>query len=506
MKRLLLIITLVGLGISSIYSQSKPITPVINASGKFKKAYEDIPEGTQCTFRNVVRLKRIPKDSYMEPVQAVVIINNMQKAIPLNSLGVIEFDYDKNSFWYVAQIQSGLLKYYENKGIKASLRSDQEKEGMEYIKQLRNSRMIYEDDALQDYLQCMLLSIYPSESLLPINVNPEVYVISGTDPDMFMLGNGALFVTTGMLSILDNEDELYGMMARTVAHYMFDDALITIQKNISRAKRAAFWGAVADGVTAATEAYLYEKNDYYEPGIVFATNDLVQTLINDNINRRMGIDFSEAQEIQADYYASLFLNKVNRDVNALPSALNKVYAYYNAQIDKSVIQKYGSYGYLTKQIEKLGEFKPTTTDRVYCKRICGVISYVSGMNYYNKNYSKAKKIALLNIDNQTASPEDYIMAARCTMKISNTPESINECRAYLDKADEISPVINLNICKMKILLLLRENKQIDAVDLLQQYQSHLVNMYQQPHNKSDDEWIASEQTWVQKQLDRINIM
>lgn len=103
-----------------------------------------------------------------------------------------------------------------------------------------------------------------------------------------------------MLTTLDTEEELYAVLSREVAHYVLDHAIITVNKNMARVKRAEFWGAVMDGVVAATEDYLYERYDYYVPGLIFTTNGVVQALINDNIMNRMGLDYSDKQEEEAD--------------------------------------------------------------------------------------------------------------------------------------------------------------------------------------------------------------
>ena len=39
--------------------------------------------------------------------------------------------------------------------------------------------------------------------------------------------------------VSDNEEELYALMSREVAHYVMDHAVITINKNVARANRAA---------------------------------------------------------------------------------------------------------------------------------------------------------------------------------------------------------------------------------------------------------------------------
>lgn len=88
-----------------------------------------------------------------------------------------------------------------------------------------------------------------------------------------------------------------------------------------------------------------------------------------------------------------------------------------------------------------------------------------------------------------ACSDDYLMVARSIMKLSNSKESNAECLEYLNKADETSKITNVNICKMKILLLLRENKQADAVHLLHEYQDMLNAMYQQPYTQEDAQWL-----------------
>lgn len=92
----------------------------------------------------------------------------------------------------------------------------------------------------------MLLSIIPEKMAVLREGTPLVRVLKSPAPDMLMLGNDCLLVSTGMLTALDSEEELYAVMSREVAHYVLDHAIITVNKNIARAKRAQFWGAVAD--------------------------------------------------------------------------------------------------------------------------------------------------------------------------------------------------------------------------------------------------------------------
>ena len=99
--------------------------------------------------------------------------------------------------------------------------------------------------------------------------------------------------------------------------------------------------------------------------------------------------------------------------------------------------------------------------------------------------------------------DDYLMVARSLMKTQNTSDSNAECLLYLDKADLLSDVENVNITKTRILLMLRENMMINAVDMIKKYQAQLDVMYQQPHTEEDAEWIAAEHLWAKKLLERI---
>lgn len=506
MKRSILLLVFILIGCGFLFAQSKQLSPVVNIKGIFKKEYQGIKKGTPFVLQRVVKLKKAPEQG-VSRTQAVLIANGIQFGLPMNLFDMVELQPDdKNSFWQSKQLSNDLISYYEKKGYQEAMRKEQSQEANDYLKELEQSKLFYEDAAIEDYLQCLLLSIIPEQMAVNREGVPQIRVLKSPSPDMLMLANNCLLVSTGMLTTLDTEEELYAVLSREVAHYVLDHAIITVNKNIARARRAEFWGAVVDGVVAATEEYLYERYDYYVPGLIFTTNDVVQALVNDNIMNRMGLDYSEKQEEEADEVAVNFMNLMGKNKDALISALTKINEYYQRERDVEALSKYGIYGSLSKRLDKMGKAPAMQEDRNYLKKTSGVVSFEAAMQDYNKNYKEARRIAMKNIDNGMACSDDYLMVARSIMKLSNTKEANKDCMAYLDKADEVAKVTNLNICKMKILLLLRENKQMDAVDLLHQYQSLLDAMFQQPHSEEDGQWIAAEHTWAEKLLDRTYIM
>jgi Zn-dependent protease with chaperone function len=506
MKRSILFLSFILLGCSILFAQSTSLSPTVNIKGVFRKEYQGISKGTPFVLQRVVKLKNASEQG-VSRTQAVLIVNGVQLGLPMNMFDVVRLQPDdKNSFWQSRQLSNELITYYEKKGYQESLRKEQAQEANDYLRELEQSKLFYEDAAVEDYLQCLLLSIIPEQMAVKREGVPQIRVLKSPSPDMLMLANNCLLISTGMLTTLDTEEELYAILSREVAHYVLDHGMITVNKNIARARRAEFWGAVMDGVVAATEEYLTERYDYYVPGLIYVTNDVVQALVNDDIMNRMGLDYSAQQEREADRVAMAFMDIMGKNKEALVSALTKINTYYERQRDAVALSKYGIYGSLSKRLEKLGEAPVLEEDRNYLKKNSGVVSFEAAMLDYNKDYKESRRLAMKNIDNGMACSDDYLMVARSIMKLSNTPEANKECMSYLDKADEVAKVTNLNICKMRILLLLRENKQMDAVDLLHQYQSLLDAMFQQPHSEEDAQWIAAEHTWAEKLLDRTYIM
>lgn len=506
MKRLVLFLGLTILGFCSLWAfKSKPITPYLNIKGTVICDYGEINSGTPAMLLCVVKHKM--KEQGDEPYMVALLIDHDWKLIPLD-------DWQKyfrpdsvgeENFWKLEQLD--MAKYYDKKGMQEKLRREQKLEADQYISELEKTNLFYDDAAIEDYLQCALLDIFPQEQLIRREEGvPIVRILKSSAPDMMMLANHTLLVSTGMLAILDSEDELYALLSREVAHYINDHALITVAKNIARAKRAVFWGAVLDGVAAATELYLYDRYDYYEPGIVFATNDLIQTLVNQNIINRMGLDYSKEQELEADNVANRYMSCIGRHADALVSALHKLNDYYHREKDMEALDKYGAYGTLPERVSDMKISSPLPQDRIFLKRMRNVVSFEATMQDYNKLYNNSRRMAMKNINNQLAAADDYLLVARSLMKQSNTPESNEECWLYLEKADLVAEVKDVNVTKMKILLKLRTNEQIEAVALLKHYQSLLDILYQQPHTGEDAEWIVAERMWAEKLLERLYLI
>ncbi len=115
----------------------------------------------------------------------------------------------------MSYIQSeGLEQVAKHGWEEPELRAEVEQEYLE----LENSLEIYEDPLLQDYLNQLLLRIYPGELPERHTANLRVHLFNGSEPVSLGCSNGNIYLSTGLLSTLGSEAELMAMLAVEVAH------------------------------------------------------------------------------------------------------------------------------------------------------------------------------------------------------------------------------------------------------------------------------------------------
>lgn len=105
-----------------------------------------------------------------------------------------------------------------------------------------------------------------------------------------------------------------------------------------------------------------------------------------------------------------------------------------------------------------------------------------------------------------ASSDDYVVMAKCIMKQDNSAESNLKSWEMLKKAESLSEFSNVNISRQKILLLLRDNKQKDAVAEVNQYIQMLNDIKQTPHSETDELWLAKEYHWATTLMKQLYIL
>ncbi|MEG1562714.1 MAG: M48 family metalloprotease [Bacteroides sp.] len=501
MKRFLTLCLLVAIT-AGAYAQRAELSTDLCLRGTLNEAYESYPKGTPVALRKVIKLSKQNVESLNGVVMAVEV-EGVQRAIPVEALKQIDFaPASEQEFWQYIFLREGMYQHYESKGYRYDLRQDLAEESNKYLQDLAG--LYYEDAYIEDYVQAVFAQTTPPRIA---NKRPEVLslrLLKSTAPDAYMLPNGTMLISTGLLSTLDSQDELMAIIASEMAHYLLDHQVVNVGKAESRARRADFWGAVLSGVAEGVDQVLYDRCEYYVPGTSYVAAELVAALINTGTTTRLGMTYTRKQEKEADQIALDFLRFKHIDPAALASALTKIKNYSIAEHDYYNLSRYGNYAELDERIAKLGEVK-TLKSHPYLKAMSGVTTYNAILQQTSKRYESSARLAQKNIDNKVYSDDDYIILAKANMGLLNTPEANEQSLQLLHQAMKMSTTPNLNAYKQEILLLLRMNKQAQASDALKDYLDLIAKYQQQAGSGNEADWAAAEGSWAHKLLLRISL-
>ncbi len=219
---------------------------------------------------------------------------------------------------------------------------------------------------------------------------------------------------------------------------------------------------------------------------------------------RLGMKYKTGQETEADLIARQLLSFKGYNPDGLSSALSKITGYYNARQQRKNIIRYESIDLLQKRIEKAGKVE-NLSSYPYLKKMGDVVTFNASMYVENRRYRDAAQLIQKNIDNGFATAHDYILLVKAKMGLYNTEDVNEECLSLLDEAQRLAGSNpNLDICKQRILLLMRMDKQAKASHVLKEYLGLLSQYQMQGIAEEEKEWTDEEMSWAQQLLDKIS--
>ncbi|MEM6264608.1 MAG: M48 family metallopeptidase [Bacteroidota bacterium] len=290
--------------------------------GLLGKATENLNKEVRAGDR--LELRHIQKDQ--AGIFTVSLWANKQEVVTtLKRLERIEFEpADLYEFWKVQALRSGSYEQLARNGLQMNTRQGLAEEAFEYLQLLDNNAIRYEDEYLENYLNRLAYQIMPDDLDDGRPGRIRVKVVKDYIPNASMFPNGMMFITTGLLSILDSETELIAVMAHEIAHFAMDHAMLNINAAIKRQRSAEFWSGLATVVAAGAEAYMSAKNGRRFTGELTSGTSALASMIALQINVRMGLKYSREQELRADAGAVAVLNMIDVNPMALASALQKI--------------------------------------------------------------------------------------------------------------------------------------------------------------------------------------
>ena len=504
MKRLITLFVLNVLIITAGLAQprQKELSGLISVKGELNKSYQNIPAGTPLTILRVVERTNTSEDN---GIYYAVSINGMQETIPARKADIITFATPENDleFWQQIYLKNHLYEYFAKRDSRHNLRKEIDEECLAYLDQLEE--IAYEDDYIVSYVQGVFAK------LVTVNIDPNreehmnIRVIQSPDPDAYMLPNGTMLISTGLLCTLDSEDELAAVMATEIGHFVFDHQVENVYISERRAKRAAIWGTALAITADAAFDIGYWNDDNTAIGLGAAASiGSIASLLSINTIDRLGMQYKVKQEFMSDCIAKELLTFKGYNSNGLGSALNKIKNFYVQQKHTDRIARYGSIDNIQKRLEKVGDYKELNS-RLYLRKTADVVTYNASIYLAGQRYEDAALLVQKNIDNKFASDYDYVILVKSEMALRNTKEANEQCLQLLDTAQELAgnnP--NLDINKQRILLLMRMNKQVKAVEELHKYIDLLTRYQKQDIEDEDIEWTDREMNWANQLLRKIN--
>lgn len=508
MKRisiLLLLAMLSTLAIAARNTQPKDLSGNICIKGTLKEPYLKATKGTPVIIRKVVKMHS-NHPTHPNGILYAIDIGGIQYSIPMEDAGIIALSQPQNSqeFWQQFYLRNRMYSYFEQNGYRQELRQQIEEECMDYLAQL--DEIAYTDELTQLYVEGIFAKLIPTNLDPKRTENLHIRIIQSAEPDAFMLPNGAMIISSGLLCTLGSEDELAAILANEVCHYALDHSIDNIHKAERRAKRSIFWGnLLAEVANAAYEVGYWDGDDKAYAVSSIANLGSIVALLSFPTSNRLGTEYKKSQEKQADQLTQTLLQATEYNPEGLPSALRKITNFYIRKQRTDDIARYNNIDRLRDRLEKINGTTTLEDERPYLKNTSYTVTFNAGMNYANKRYKDALELTRKNMENNLASEQDYVTYVKARMALDNSEESNNQCLDMLQKAREMSGnTFNLDICKQNILLLIRMNKQVDAANELHQYLAHLSEYQHQGQSEEEQEWIAKELAWAEDAMSRLN--
>lgn len=477
---------------TQLFAQQEELATDLNIEGVFVKKYQNYPKGYTFKLSKVVDVKSGGKSN----LYLVMEEGSNSFALPLDRRKIINLTAsDVNSFWPTVFINHGMFEYFDKRGFNYAYRNELQEEVQEYLEELANANLFYEDVWVEDYVQQVFAEISPKNLHARFPEMRGIRILKSPSPDSYMLPDGTFMLTTGLLSVLDSREELVAMMASEFTHYVLDHHIANILKASDRVDKAVMWSILLGGVALVADEVLAYKKEYYIPGTLSLSAAMISDVVFTQASHRMGMNYPFAQKELADNIAKEYLRYNEMDTTALASALTKIKTYYESRKDFYPLSEEGAFYQVNKRILALGEIS-SFDDRNYKRNMAGVTTFNAISQLLSKDYGTASWFINKNIGNRMAVDEDYIIAAKVNMGLYNTPQKNKESLELVERAIQMSSDANLNAYKQRIIALMRLNRSLETRNAIDEYIDLLKTYQGQEYTVNEAEWILGEITWA----------
>ncbi|HXD31532.1 MAG TPA: M48 family metalloprotease [Pyrinomonadaceae bacterium] len=183
---------------------------------------------------------------------------------------------------------------------------------------LKLRRALYDNPRVQEYVNRLGQQLVPEDSdklyAFKVMVNPI--------PLAYTLSTGTVLVSTGMVSLLDNEAQLSYVLAHELAHVHKDHWRIKVmmpfaeaEYNKKQERKRAMWAGVLALATAGVGAAIAGKDGAITGALVGAGAGIA---IGSYYSKKIALDWNSAQENEADDFALKIVLDKSFDIQEIP--------------------------------------------------------------------------------------------------------------------------------------------------------------------------------------------
>ncbi len=458
------------------YTDSKQVTAYLNLSG-IRKQNERFNPANSLEFKELKKFDILPSDN---------------------------IDYNWNSYLLSNDFFTTLV----DKGMQYDLRSQLEEDNLEYLKKLEANNLIFKDDYFEDYMYSLLSKLHFGILSDGRPGNLTVRIMNDTEPNAFCLSNGTILITTGLLSTIESEDELIGVLAHEVAHFVLDHQILNYNSTVDRKKRAEFWSGLAIAAAATADVFMASKNENHPIGVVTYSAAVAAAIISTEVLEKLGIKYSQSQENDADWAARNISEILKYDKEGITTALKRIRFHLLSTGNYLALSGGKSHSNIDDRIGL--DFSPIDNQKYskvdYLKKVSLINTYNAQNELWNLSHiKKAQELVDKNIKSGVAVEMDYIIKAIIIRRLYNNKEKIEESYALIQKAKSINVNPLIMIEKEEAITLLRLNRNIEAKKSFETYLSNLNALQKSidnDNNSSNDSDLSlnKEIEWAKKMI------
>jgi predicted Zn-dependent protease len=459
----------------------------------------------------ITGLKYFNVEGRLELVVTAKNSDSVRVNFPTKKIKDFDFlDIDNvGKLWDKHQLINGTYENLLSHDFQYSIRSNLNDEAIDYINLLQSNHLFFNDSYFEDYLFTLLNKIHNGFLNDQRPGNLYIKILKDPVPNAFSLPNGCIILTTGLLSTIQSEDELIGVLAHEVAHFVLDHQILNFNKMVDRKRRAEFWATFATVVSSISDVYLSVNSKNYIPGFLTTATAITACTISDEIVDRLGIKYNQEQEFEADNAAVDMLRLLKYDTLGLSVALQRIKNYCIISGNLLAISGGDTHPSFDNRISKLGQAENMNKfiQSSFLKKVSLVTSYNAWVEMWlHSNQAAANELVERNISNGVATESDFIVSAIVLRRFSNTKESNDKVLLLLNKAKMLNVTPFIIIEKEEGITLLRLNKVEEAKTAFKSYLVKLNDSFEK-NNQIDDKnrhLYYDEVLWTKKMIFKID--